>query len=135
MTSSQRLTNAQLAKQYFTVAAQSSSSWDTYITIQNRLAACPIDIAAEYEKNGSLKDFKVPGIGAKTKATLESILEKGILAARDTHVAKKDAATQQKHFGQSRLGRTPDANYEDRGVEQDQARTTAHKAHEERQSG
>jgi len=125
------LPNRHLAKAYFTVAAQSSASWDTYITIRNRLAECSIDIAAEYEEHGSLKKFKVPGIGAKTKGILESILEKGIIKARNSHVTKKDEAIQKQFFAHGRPQRESDPDYTDRGLTQEQGRDVAHKASEE----
>jgi hypothetical protein len=124
-------TNQELAKQYFAVVSQSSASWDTYMTIENLIATCPIGIAAQYLTIGSLRDLNVPGIGAKTKAVLETILAEGLSVARSDYGERKESSIRKQFFGPSPRVFGTDLDYEDLTLEHENAQASVHKTKED----
>ena len=81
--------NALLAKQYFQVVSQYSQSWDTYLSMEQRIATSSVDIVAYFKTNGSLYGLAIPGVGAKTITILEAVLSKGVDAAKDEVASAK----------------------------------------------
>lgn len=124
-------TNQQLSKQYFAVISQSAASLDTYMSIKELIAKCPVEIAELYVANGSLKDLKVARIGAKTKLILEAILAEGFTNARSKHAEAKELTIQKQFFGSSNRLFETDPNQEDMKIEHENAQALVHKKNED----
>ncbi len=74
-----KYTNQQLADAYFKTVMQYSTSRDGGGLLNQKrfIAKASTEIAEFYKKHGNLAGLKAQGIGQRTKAVLELILEKG----------------------------------------------------------
>jgi hypothetical protein len=127
--------NAELAKQYFTVAAQNSASWDTYLKIRDTISESHVHIAELYFEKGDLSDLDIRGVGAKTIAILEDILSRGLAAARQKVDSDKREKIQQFFFGYFDPSYLEDPDVEDKKLEQQQARTGVNHVNESDSTG
>lgn len=74
--------NKELATEYVLVMAQYVTKYGPYIKAKNSIETSKVNIADFFSTNGSLADLNVHGIGAGTRAVLESILKNGLEEAR-----------------------------------------------------
>ena len=86
--------NSILAEQYMEVASIGAKDLDTYRRMKEKIQSSEVKIYNVYQRDGSLKELCVEGIGSGTKKVLEEILNNGIEKAKSRRLEKirKEAA-------------------------------------------
>jgi hypothetical protein len=89
-------TNEQLAQAFFKCVSRCASDWRTYLKIRKAIAESPLDLRTYFDKCGSLRKCKVPGVGRKTVDLLERILREGSDSVTISITIERENALQPK---------------------------------------
>lgn len=90
--------NEQLARAYFKCVSTCAGYWPwrTYLKIKNAIAESSVDFRTHFDKYGSLRKCKAPGVGRKTLDLLEQIIREGSNSVAVSITTERENALQPK---------------------------------------